>query len=327
MSTLYINTQGAVLKKEEHRFSVAKNGRVLVSVPDFKVERILIYGNVQITTQALKFAMKNNIPITFLTAYGRFIGTALPSFSKNISLRLKQFALLSEPANRLKFAKETVSAKISNSIVMLKRFFKHREEEPEIHELKALKLRAQNANSIKNLRGIEGGASAIYFRQMKTILSDYVEIKGRNFHPAKDVFNSLLNFLYSLVSNEMLGALYNAGFDPYLGFLHEVEYGRVSLTYDLIEPFRAPVADAIAVKLFSKRIITENDFEPHKLYGYILKNDSRKIVLAHYENKMEESFMHRGNNVNFRKLFHSEVDKLRRAITEENKFYPFVMIR
>ncbi len=327
MSTLYINTQGAVLKKEEHRFTVSKNGKILVSVPDFKVKRILVYGNVQITTQALKFAMKNNIPITFLTVYGRFIGTALPSFSKNISLRLKQFEILSDREKRLFLAKKTVKAKVSNSIIMLKRFFKHREDKPETYEMKVLGQRIEQAESIKNLRGIEGGASAIYFNQLKNVLSKYVEVRGRNFHPAKDVFNSLLNFLYSLISNEMLGALYNAGFDPYLGFLHEVEYGRTSLTYDLIEPFRAPVADAIAVKLFSKRVLTKDDFEPHKLYGYILKNESRKIALSQYENKMEEPFVYRGSSVNFRKLFHSEVDKLKSAIMQEEEFSPFVMVK
>lgn len=328
MSTLYINTQGAVLKKEEHRFTVSKDGKTLVSVPDFKVERILVYGNVQITTQALKFALKNNIPITFLTVYGRFVGTAIPSFSKNILLRIKQFSIMNDPERKLDFAKSVVESKISNSIIMLKRFFKHTEIDPEnIHELKALKNSVKNVNSIGQLQGTEGTASSLYFREIKRLFAGKILISGRNYHPAKDAFNSLLNFLYSLISNEMLGILYNAGFDPYLGFLHSVEYGRTSLTYDIIEPFRSPIADSVAVKLFSMRIISEEDFEPHKLYGYILKNNARRIVLAHYEQKMENTFTYKNKQYNFRKLMHEEGEKLKKAVLEGKTYEPFKLTR
>ena len=328
MSTLYITTQGAVLKKEEHRFSVVKEKKTLVSVPDFKVERILIYGNVQTTTQALRFAMQNNIPLTFLTFYGRFIGMALPSFSKNILLRINQFKLTSDEEKKLSLARNTVGAKISNSLVMLKRFYKHTPYKVEdAREFNILKTKAASATSTGTLRGIEGNASSLYFNNIKFLLSGKVNLTGRSFHPAKDVFNSLLNFLYSLISNEMLGAIYNVGFDPYLGFLHSIEYGRTSLTYDLIEPFRSPIADALAVKLFRKRIIASEDFEAHKTYGYILKSEARKMVLSQYETKMESPFTHQGKQSNFRKLFHEETEKLRRYVNENESYKPFTLMK
>ncbi len=53
----------------------------------------------------------------------------------------------------------------------------------------------------------------------------------------------------------------SVGLDPYLGFLHQMDHGRVSLALDVMEPFRAPVADRLVLKLFNKRVIQAQDFE------------------------------------------------------------------
>lgn len=326
MSTIYLTTQGSTLRKEEHRFTVVKDGKTVLSVPDFKVDRILVYGSVQITTQALRFALKNDIPITFLTMYGRLIGAALPSFSKNIFLRINQFKSLSLDSERVLLAKKILSAKVSNSLTMLKRFARSKDfqiiNENKFH---SARFDIEDANSIGTLRGVEGGVSSVYFMNLRELLSPEVSFKGRNYHPAKDPFNSLLNFLYSLLSNEMLGVIHSKGLDPYLGFLHSVEYGRFSLVFDLVEPFRACIADAVAVKLFRKGIIDETDFKKHKLYGFVLKDDVRKIVLKHYEEKMDTGFIYEGARVNFRQVFVKMVDSFSDYISEGKDFRPFVL--
>jgi len=326
MSTIYLTTQGSTLRKEEHRFTVVKDGKTVLSVPDFKVDRILVYGNVQITTQALRFALHNDIPITFLTMYGRLIGAALPSFSKNIFLRISQFKKLSLDNERVLLAKKVLSAKISNSLVMLRRFARSKSFSI-ISEYKFRSARSdiESANSVGTLRGIEGGASSVYFMNLREMLASAVLFKGRNYHPAKDPFNSLLNFLYSLLSNEMLGIIHSKGLDPYLGFLHSVEYGRFSLVFDLIEPFRSCIADAVAVKLFRKGIIDESDFKKHRLYGFVLNDDMRKIVLKHYEEKMDTKFVYDGSSINFRQAFVRMVDSFSDYLTEDKDFQPFVL--
>ncbi len=328
MSTLYLNTQGAVLRKEEHRFLVVKNKEVILSVPDFKVERILIYGHVQVTTQAMRFAMKNNIPITFLTMYGRFIGSTLPAFSKNILLRISQFDKLSDKSKKISLSKKVIRSKITNSISMLKRFFRSEKEEiTGLEEIKMNARRLENANSINAIRGIEGIVSSIYFSNIRKLLEPYIEFHGRNYHPAKDPFNSLLNFLYSLVANEMLGIIYAKGLDPYYGFLHAVEYGRVSLVFDLIEPFRASIADSLAVKMFKKFTLTKNDFEKHNIYGFVLKSEKRKIVLANYEMQMEKEFSYNGKRTNFRKAIMEQLESFSSYINGEGDFKPFTILK
>jgi CRISPR-associated protein Cas1 len=60
--------------------------------------------------------------------------------------------------------------------------------------------------------------------------------------------------------HELTALLEGAGLDPYLGFLHQVDYGRPSLALDLMEPFRHPVADRLVLTLVNRGMITAEDF-------------------------------------------------------------------
>jgi CRISPR-associated protein Cas1 len=58
------------------------------------------------------------------------------------------------------------------------------------------------------------------------------------------------------------------GFDPYLGYFHEVEYGRASLSSDLQEEFRAAV-DRFTFFLINNRMLNNEDFFPNQKDGSI----------------------------------------------------------
>ena len=95
--------------------------------------------------------------------------------------------------------------------------------------------------------------------------------------------------------------------------------------FDLIEPFRSCIADAVAVKLFRKGIIDESDFKKHRLYGFVLNDDMRKIVLKHYEEKMDTKFVYDGSSINFRQAFVRMVNSFSDYLTEDKDFQPFVL--
>lgn len=56
MATVYLDEQGAELKKHEELLIVEKEGAVAAEIPLAQVDRIVIIGNVQITIQACVFA-------------------------------------------------------------------------------------------------------------------------------------------------------------------------------------------------------------------------------------------------------------------------------
>lgn len=58
-----------------------------------------------------------------------------------------------------------------------------------------------------------------------------------------DAFNAALNIGYTLLLREEWRAVFNAGLNPYYGFLHVRRPGRMSLVLDLMEEFRAVAVD------------------------------------------------------------------------------------
>lgn len=61
MVTLYLLEKGAKLIKESKKLVVEKDNKVLLQVPEFKIERVLAFGNIEITIQAMKFLLESGI--------------------------------------------------------------------------------------------------------------------------------------------------------------------------------------------------------------------------------------------------------------------------
>ena len=78
----------------------------------------------------------------------------------------------------------------------------------------------------------------------------------RNRRPPKDPVNALLSFAYSLLTSEWTATLSAIGFDPYVGFLHQIRYGRPALSLDLMEEFRPLIADSVVVNAINTGVVT-----------------------------------------------------------------------
>ena len=53
MPVVYVTEQRSIIRKTSDRLVVEKEGTVLMEIPCLKIDTILIFGNVQVTTQAL----------------------------------------------------------------------------------------------------------------------------------------------------------------------------------------------------------------------------------------------------------------------------------
>jgi CRISP-associated protein Cas1 len=91
MANIYLTEQGSVLKKTGDRLIVEKDKEVLLDVQCSKIEAVLIFGNVQFTTQAVRELFEHGIEMALLTKSGRLIGQLTSPFTKNIELRVEQF--------------------------------------------------------------------------------------------------------------------------------------------------------------------------------------------------------------------------------------------
>jgi len=150
---------------------------------------------------------------------------------------------------------------------------------------------------------------------------------GRKKHPAIDPLNALLSLTYTLLMHELTALLEGAGLDPYLGFLHQLDYGRPSLALDLMEPFRHPVADRLVLTLVNRGIVTAEDFRSAgDRPGVFLTPGTMKKYFAEYERWMLNRPVSPESNVSkpsFRDVLKAEVEHLAAALREDRPFAPY----
>jgi CRISPR-associated protein Cas1 len=159
---LYVQAQGAMLRLDGERLIVQAKGEGTKETRLSNTSHVSLYGNVHVTTPALRKLMDRGIPLLFFSYGGWFSGQASGHDSKNVELRLAQYAATQDPARCLILAQTFVSSKILNCRTLLRR--NHEKPDPvALSELKQLARKARHAESIESLLGIEGTAARRYF--------------------------------------------------------------------------------------------------------------------------------------------------------------------
>ncbi len=291
VSYLYLVEQGAVLRKAGDRFLVEKEDEVLLDLPYHKLETVLLFGNIQVTTQAMAELLEKGVNLSLFSRQGNYRGSLAPPRGRNIELRIAQFDLYRDAARALELARGQVRAKVANALATLAGYRK-RKEVSEAFEGKRGQIAealagAETAGNVAALDGFEGTAARLYFECVMEFNGSEMTWQGRLKHPAPDPLNALLSLTYTLLTQEIAALLEGAGLDPYLGYLHQVDYGRPSLALDLVEPFRNPVADRLVLTLANRRVIEAEDFEGGgERPGVFLKPKALKRYFEQYERWM-----------------------------------------
>ena len=329
MAFLYLTEQGSVLRRKGKRLVVEKDGHILLEVPIREIETVLVFGHVQVTTQAIQMILLNKTELAFLTHTGRLLGQLTSPTPKNVGLRISQHRKFSDNSFILQISKSIVAGKILNGLEYLRRFsYNHKEVDltSEMQILFQTYEQVGHQNNVDALLGIEGFAARTYYQGFgKMILGDF-GFNGRQKHPSPDPVNALLSLGYTLVFNEIASLLDGIGFDPYIGFFHKSRYGRASLAADLLEEFRSPIVDRFTLRLINNRILTGNDFYFHHPSGSMyLKRSAIKRYFTEYEKMINKEFTHphTGEKTDFRRCFRIQAQDLARSIKGKTPYRPF----
>ena len=230
------------------RLQVTKNGKTMFDIPIIQIENLSLFGNVQITMQALHMLMENGIDVSYFTYSGKFLGHTGADSSKNIFLRFEQYAFYLDNDKRLNMAINIVNNKICNQIAVIKY---HRWSNADynwrldVEQMEKLRNSLSNKHTPNEVLGVEGMCSNIYFSAFGHMLNCDFAFNGRNRRPPKDPINVIISLAYTLLTKEISNALDSESFETYLGFLHGIRYGRKSLALDMIEEFRQPIVDRL----------------------------------------------------------------------------------
>lgn len=264
MLTLYVRERGTGIRRSGQRLIVYKGQDVLQSVRLRDLQRVVLFGCIEVTASANSLLLENGIETVLLSYGGKFLGRLSPADSKNVFIRQAQFVRYDDMDFRVRIAKSIVSGKIKNARILLQRFLRNHPNDDlkiVVKKLEQIRLRIDRQIKLDTIFGIEGEGANVYFKAFgKMLISDFTFIT-RNRRPPRDPVNALLSFGYTLLSSEMTGVLASQGLDPYVGILHDLDFGRTSLALDLLEEFRHPVIDRLTLSLLNRFVLNQSHFD------------------------------------------------------------------
>jgi CRISPR-associated protein Cas1 len=330
MQTLYISQQGCSVSLCQEQLLVKQKDDICQQVQLPLIEQVLVFGQSQVTTQALRACLKRNIPILYLSRMGQCHGRLLPMQQGYRQLARYQSELSED--TRLSVAKAIVQAKLRNSRVILQRQARQRSKESigeAIQQLEALITRAGAVSSNQVLMGVEGAGAASYFSVLgDCLVNPEFNFTERSRRPPADPVNALLSFGYQLLWNHLYSLIEGQNLDPYDACLHQGTRKHAALASDLVEAFRAPLADSLMLYLVNHRVMeVESDFTL-KNGGCYLNGNGRRKYLRAFIARMEEEVKAGGEEPRPRwDLLMSEVKGYKKFIYDQRTLFQPYSIR
>ena len=363
MPTLYVTEPGARIEKEYNRLLVTKDDEVLLAVPLLQVSEVVLTSGVGATTPALLALLDNGVALSLITGGGRLRGRLIAAEARNLPLRHQQYARAIDPAFCLEISRSIVTGKLKNCRTLARRMTRTPEDrsglaerDPQSHgdaaqseietpksesgspqsEISNLKshidritqslAQVSTAQTLAELRGLEGTASKAYFAVLRATLRAELTFEKRTRRPPKDPANALLSLAYSLLTQALFTACEVAGLDPYDGFFHADKYGRPALALDLVEEFRPIVADSVVLNVVNKRIIGPGDFVDGEDGGVYLARHALRSFMTQFGRRLNTTVYHpdAGRALTYQKVFEVQARRLRKCIESGTPDYqPF----
>jgi CRISPR-associated protein Cas1 len=343
---LYLNTQGYRVGVKSERLIIKDGDSVIDEVRLIDVTHVALFGNIQLSTQALQELCDQEIPIAYFSMGGWFYGLTRGHGLKNVHTRIRQFATAANPLQCLTLAQKIVQAKIRNHRTMLMRLHVEPPSKAVIG-MKEIAARVPSSRGLDELLGMEGAAAALYFQSfagmikvgeddldddipglepdaqaktkqeaaVKAFTFDFTQRRRR---PPTDPVNALLSLAYSLLAKDCTIAALAVGFDPYVGFYHQPRHGRPALALDLMEEFRPLIAESAVLTAINNRMIHAGHFVQAG-DAVNLTPQGRKAFFFAYEQRMNSLITHPvfDYKVSYRRVIALQARLLARHLTGE----------
>jgi CRISPR-associated protein Cas1 len=305
-NTIYVTTDGALLRKDGANVVMLVNKEEGGRVPVHMLDGIVCLGRVTISQPLLGYCAENGITISYLSGSGRFLARVEGPVSGNVLLRREQYRRCDDSEGCPAVVRNILVGKVHNQRAVIRRALRDhgdKLEEGAVTELSEadrilsrLLKQIQGESDGNRLRGMEGEAGRTYFGIFDHLIrnesNDCPRFSGRTRRPPLDEVNALLSFLYTILVHDCRSALESTGLDPQVGFLHRPKPGRPSLALDLLEEFRPVLADRLALTLINRGQIRSRDFSVLENGAVTMADDARKRLLTAYQERKEDKLQH-----------------------------------
>jgi CRISPR-associated protein Cas1 len=333
LNTLFVTTQGAYLSKEGEAVLVRVENETRLRVPLHTLGGIVCFGQVSCSPYLMGLCGESGVAISFLTEHGRFLARVHGFTPGNVLLRREQYRRADGP-EAAAIARSMILGKIANARTVLLRAARDHADKSDQTALQTAVVHldrclsdAQRAADLDALRGVEGEAARTYFSVFDHLITAQKEaftFHDRSRRPPLDNVNALLSFLYAMLAHDARAACEAAGLDPAVGFLHRDRPGRPGLALDLMEEFRAFLADRLALSLINRRQVQASGFKAAASGGIQMDDATRKAVLVAYQKRKQEEIRHPflGEKTTVGLLLHLQARLLARYLRGDLDGYP-----
>lgn len=335
MSNIYVYEQGSIITINENRLIITKVNKEIESIPIELIDGVMIFGNIQVSTQSIHKLLSKGINITYLSKKGYNFGRLENSNKVNIERQRLQFKKSEDIFYSLEISKKFIEGKIRNQRTVLLRAnkqLKNKEIKEKIELMKRYIAKIEYVDDIESLMGMEGFCAKIYFDSLNYILNEEYRFKNRSKRPPRDPFNSIISFGYALLYNEVFNILGSKGLNPYVAFLHKDRNKHAALCSDIMEEFRPILIDTLSIYLLNNDKIIKEDFIFNvKNNSVLLNKDGVSKVVSEFEKRILQkvSYVKEINyKMNFREIIEYQISLLINSLMQDNpKIYKPVLIR
>ncbi|MCI5709472.1 CRISPR-associated endonuclease Cas1 [Veillonella caviae] len=321
MSSLYVTEAGAYIRRNGGHVVIGRNNEILFEVPFERIEDITVFDTVHISSSLVTEFIEKGIPITWLSGYGKYFGTLINTNTIDIYKHKKQFDLLDNHEFRLALSRKIIRAKVRNQLTLLRRYARNLEDDTlidtQMANIKSIRRHIGESTRISELMGYEGIISRIYFEALGKMVPLIFSFQKRTKQPPRDPFNAALGLGYSMLFNEILAGIVNAGLHPFVGCMHALGKGHPALASDLIEEWRAPIIDAMVMHMVHRNMISPDDFD-NSDKGCFMTTEGRKVFLAAYNKKIRSENQYMESRKTYRECIYSQCKSYASAIIHED---------
>lgn len=331
---LVVQENGARIGKDGDTIEISLDGAKLAAARLAEVSQVAIFGNASLTTPALHELMRREIPVSWHSYGGWFLGHTAGLGHRNVEVRAHQWRHSFDAGFCLRFSRGLVAAKIRNCRTLLRRNWRAAEPaDTVLAQLDRDRQAAESAADLPALLGTEGTAARRYFVAWATCLAEdggspRFDWQGRNRRPPTDPINALLSFTYAMLTRAWTIQLSAVGLDAYRGFYHQPRYGRPALALDMMEPFRPLIADSAVLLAVNNGEVKASDFI-RRAGATALTPAGRKAIIATFERRLDQEITHPlfGYRLSYRRLLEVQARLLGRFLAGEIPDMPHITPR
>lgn len=327
---LSVRNQGFSVQAGSTELGGAVTWREILALHHNAVDRIELGPDATATMDAQRLALSSDTALAFVNGYGETLGWLAPRFGPRAGRHLAQARHALDPALRLALARRFVDGRIRNQRALLRRLNRDRQDPAVVKALAGLngQIRAIDVpRTLAELLGHEGRSAALFWPAFGRLLGGDFNFRVREREKPPDGVNVLLNVTAHLLTRDITVAIERAGLHPGFGMLHGSADGSDGAVYDLMEEFRAPMAESTVAQALSRRAITAQDFVTREDGGVRLLPAGYTAMLRTYEQSARrEVVSHRdGKRRTWRGIMLDQAQALAAHVEDRGAYTPYLL--